>query len=421
VTNLSDGRVQVGFGTAPFWRLATTLSAAATPGEVAAAVAENAASASGAVFSNMAIFDDRGKRVRVVHGDSLALGIAQRWSEFGIDAPTPLCEAILTGYPVLLGSLEAIGTSYPLLLSDTVGAGLQATASLPLRSRDGPAIGAVGFAWPEPQAFTARQISRLTLIAELTAQALERVTGTSDTRRPAADRAEARVLQEAFLPATLPRTDHLEVAAAYLPASDAPMGGDWYDAFPVDGGTCLVIGDVAGHGVHAVAVMAELRNAVRAFADEDPTPRRIVTRVNRMLCRLHSEATATLIVAVWNPAERTLTRTNAGHPPILRCRTCEFAFLTPAAGVGVMVGAHPSWEYGEEAKILRPGTTLLLYTDGLIEARHESLEFSMERLRLFVEGRSDLSPQALCDDVLLWRLTQGPCADDVCVVAARMA
>jgi serine phosphatase RsbU (regulator of sigma subunit) len=420
VAKSSDNDVEVG-ETAPFWRLATTLSSAVTLGEVAAAVAERGASPSGAVFANTAILDARTNRVRVVHGDSLAPDIAQRWSEFGLETPTPLCEAIRSGQPVLLGSLKEVGARYPLLLGDTVGAGLKATASLPLRGGDGPVLGAIGFAWLDPQAFSARQMSRLTLIARLTAQALERVAAQPEMRGGPADRVAARVLQEAFLPATLPNTDHLEVSAAYLPASDAPIGGDWYDAFPVDGGTCLVIGDVAGHGVHAVAVMAELRYAVRAFADEDPTPSRVVTRVNRMLCRLHATATATLIVAVWHPQERTLIRTNAGHPPVLRCRTGEFAFLIPGAGRGVMIGVDPDWKYGQESKVMRPGTTLLFYTDGLIEARGQSLDHTMERLRLFAQGRSDLSPPALCDDVLLWRLSEGPFHDDVCVVAARMA
>ncbi len=322
--------VKIGFEGGEVWRLATALSGAASQSEVGTAIADLAAPAAGSVFANLATFDDRTKLVQVIHGPALAPDIADRWLEFAVDEPTPLCEAILTGSAVLLPSLEAIGARYPLLLSDTISAGLAATASVPLRSSDGRTLGAIGLGWREPQAFAARQLSRLTLIAQLAAEAVERTTGTSpagragpDRRasdRVGADRVEARVLQEAFLPATLPRTEHLEVAAAYLPASDTPMGGDWYDAFPVDGGTCLVIGDVAGHGLPSVAAMAQLRYAVRAFADEDPTPGRIVTRVNRMLCRLDPDTTATLIVAVWHPEEQVLVRTNAGHPSLLRCR-----------------------------------------------------------------------------------------------------
>lgn len=408
------------FAEGEIWRLATALAGATSPSEVAAAVATCGASAAGASFVNLAIFDSEAKRVRVVHAADLDPAVAARWAEFGIDEATPLCEAILTGAPVMLSSGDAIGAAYPHLLADTLSAGIQATASLPLLGAGRVPIGAIGFGWARPQAFSDRQRSRLILVGQLAAESLERTLRVPTSSLVTVDRIEARVLQEAFLPARLPHTEHLEVAAAYLPASDAPMGGDWYDAFPVDGGTCLVIGDVAGHGREAVAVMAQLRNAVRAFADEDPAPGRVVTRVNRMLCRLGEGQTATITVARWDPASRTLVRSNAGHPPLLRCHAGEFSFLSPKSG-NIMIGADPGWQYGEETKVLRPGTTLLFYTDGLIESRTENLEDSMERLRLFAEDLTDLAPQAVCDDVLRWRLERSPREDDICVVAARMA
>lgn len=408
------------FGEGEIWRLATALAGASSPTEVAAAVATYGASAAGASFANLAIFDPEVRRVRAVHAADLNPEIAARWSEFDVDEATPLGQAILTAQPVLLSSKDAIGAAYPHLLADTLAARLQATASLPLLGSGRVAIGAIGFGWAHPQAFDHRQRSRLILVAQLAAESLERTLGVPHGHVVAVDRVEARVLQEAFLPARLPHTEHLEVAAAYLPASDAPMGGDWYDAFPVDGGTCLVIGDVAGHGREAVSVMAQLRNAVRAFADEDPAPGRVVTRVNRMLCRLGEGQTATITVARWDPETRTLVRSNAGHPPLLRCHAGEFSFLSPKSG-NLMIGADPGWQYGEEIKVLRPGTTLLFYTDGLIESRTESLEHSMERLRLFAEGLADLAPQAVCDDVLRWRLERSQREDDICVVATRMA
>ena len=415
-----ESGLEVEFEDAEVWRLATALSGAGTPTDVAAAVAYCGAPAAGAATANLAMFDDRSNRVSVVHGELLDPDIAARWSEFGIDEPTPLCEAILTGNPVLLPSLDAIGAHFPRLLPDTISAGVAATASMPLPASNGTTIGAIGIAWARPQAFTSRQMSRLKLIAGLAAEALERATSQPRLKKPSADRADARVLQEAFLPTSLPRTEHLEVAASYLPASDAPMGGDWYDAFPVDGGTCLVIGDVAGHGVHSVATMAQLRNAVRAFADEDPSPARVLTRLNRMQCRLGGGETATVIVAVWHPGERTLVRANAGHPPVLRCRLGEFGFLSPAEGPDLMIGADPDWHYHDEVKALRPGTTLVFYTDGLIETRAHSFDTSMEDLRRFAESLNDLSPQAVCDEILGWRLQRSRRDDDVCLIAARM-
>lgn len=414
----SDGEASRQAG--QLWQLATALSAAGTAQEVASAVAEQGASAADAVFGNVALVDDSGTRLRAVHGSSLDSGIAARWSEFDIEAPTPLGDAILTGKPVLLESQEAIGESYPALLADTVTAGLHSTASLPLSSRGGPVQGAIGIGWSEPQEFTESQLSRLRLMAELTAEALLRVMTQPQTGRVEADRRQARVLQDALLPSVLPNTERLEVAAAYLPASNAPIGGDWYDVFPVDGGTCLVIGDVVGHGVRSVAVMAELRHAVRAFADEDGTPARVVARVNRMLCRQHPRETATMIVSVWDADQRTLTRTVAGHPPVLLCGHREPEFLTSGAGNGPLMGVEPEWRYDQQTEELPERATLLFYTDGLIEARKESLGLSMRRLQAFVRSQEASSPQALCDEILLWRLLQGACPDDVCVMAASL-
>jgi serine phosphatase RsbU (regulator of sigma subunit) len=234
----------------------------------------------------------------------------------------------------------------------------------------------------------------------------------------AAERAEAALLQDALLPRVLPLDAGLELAAAYLPARDAAMGGDWYDAFPVDGGLCLVVGDVAGHGLQAAAVMIALRNAVRAFADEDPAPGRVLSRLNRMLCRLEPGEAATAVVAVWDAAAGTIVWSTAGHPPPLRCRAGETGFLSPAQ-VGVMLGAEPDWVYTTNTKVLRPGTTLLFYSDGLVETRGRSLDEGMDDLRLLAEGLGDLSPQAVCDQVLEWRLGAARQDDDMCLLAAR--
>ncbi|MDQ1395763.1 MAG: hypothetical protein QOG64_1022 [Acidimicrobiaceae bacterium] len=404
------------------WRLATALSGAATPTDVGAALAEHGAPAAGASFSNVAVLDVRTNRVHVVHSSVLDPVVAARWQEFDITEPTPLCEAILGEAPVLLGSADAIGRRYPNLLADTAASSLQATASLPLRTAAGLVLGAAGFGWDQPQSFESDQVQRLDLISQMAAQALDRALlyERERVRGSERERAEARLLQDAFLPATLPDTDSLAMAAAYLPASDAAMGGDWFDAFTVETCTFFVIGDVAGHGLRSAAVMAQLRNGARAFADEDPSPATVLTRLNRMLCHLEPEETATAIVAVWDPEARTLLRSNAGHPPALRCRRGEFSFLVPPAG-GVMLGVDPDLVYQEEAKLLRPGTTLLFYTDGLIEARGVAVDEGMNELKTFVEGLGDLSPQVLCDEVLQWRLAAGRREDDMCLLAVRLA
>jgi serine phosphatase RsbU (regulator of sigma subunit) len=255
----------------------------------------------------------------------------------------------------------------------------------------------------------------------MAAQALERAAlYEQEHQRPSAqERADAQLFQHACLPRVLPEGDGLELAAVYLPASDASMGGDWYDVFPVREGTCLVIGDVAGHGVGSAAVMAQLRNAVRAYADDDPSPARVVTRLNRMMCRLLPGETASVVVAIWDEQLGTILRTNAGHPPVLRCRVGEFGYLPRTTG-GLLLGVDPNWVYAEETKVLRPGTTLLFYTDGLVEMRDRSLDEGMNDLVTLVEGFEDLSPDGLCETILAWRRREFRLEDDVCLLAARL-
>jgi hypothetical protein len=399
-------------------RLATALAGADNTDDVARALTKWGPLAAEAEFANLALLSSDSNALSVEHPQSLDSDIAERWTEISIDTPTPLCDAVLSGEPVLLGRLDDYVGRYAVMLADTEAAGLEATASLPLLAYGGTGIGAVGFGWSEPQSFSSHQLSRLRLIAGLTAQALQQVT--SPLASPVAmGMAAAKALQEIFLPSVPPLTANLVTAAAYLPASSSAMGGDWFDAFPVETGTCLVVGDIGGHGLQAAGLMAEVRSAIRAFAVDDPSPARVVSRVNRMLCKLHSDSTATLIVGVWTPMTRTWLRCNAGHPPALRCRYGETTYLTLKVR-DVMLGTDPDWLYHEEAKVLRPGTTLLMYTDGLVELAQQGLTVGMDGLLQYAETLSDLAPQAVVDDVLLWRLSRGPINDDLCLLAVRL-
>ncbi|HVM64439.1 MAG TPA: PP2C family protein-serine/threonine phosphatase [Acidimicrobiales bacterium] len=406
-------------GSDDFVLLVRALVAARSVDEIAATVAQRAAATVGAPYSNLAVFDHGTNQVRVTHGPLLEPGLAGRWAEFPISAPAPLCEAILTGAPVLLASLDALVQRYPQVADDARAASFAALASVPLPSPVGT-LGALGVAWSEPQEFGAAQVESLHVVADIVAAALYRAMAREQEVERGATMVAAEVLQRAFLPMELPHTERLDVAAAYLPAAGAQMGGDWYDLFPVAGGrTCLVVGDVAGHGLDAVASMGQLRNAIRAYADEDPTPARVLARANQMLCHVGAEVMASAIVAVWDPATHTLVRANAGHPPVLRCRPGEFAFLWPPHNV--VLGAVPGRRFAQETTVLRPDTTIVLYTDGLIEVYGKSLDDTMGQLLRFVEGLDELSPRALCERVVEWRRGIGARVDDTSIIAARLS
>ena len=166
--------------------------------------------------------------------------------------------------------------------------------------------------------------------------------------------------------------------------------------------------------------MAELRYAVRAYAADDPVPEHIVSRTNWTLCRYRPDDTATLIVGVWEAASRAFRRCNAGHPPILRCRFDDFGFLTLTGYPQPLLGLDPDFAYRHEDKERRPGTTLLLYSDGLIEVPGEHRHRGLGRLLDFVRHQPDLAPQTLLDETLLWRLRQGRCLDDLGLLAVRL-
>lgn len=405
------------------WRLAAALSGAVSTKDVARAVAEEGPAVTGADFASLAVLDPKGRRIWLTTTAGLVPEVARHWQDLALDDTTPLGAALLWRRPVLRpGTGPEADGDFPGTAGDRERAGFRATAAFPLLDPSGEPVGGIGLAWRDRQAFDEDHAERLSLFAGVVSRAAARAVRSEfdDDHVSAVDQAQVRLLQDAFLPRELPPTPGLEVAAAYVPCRGAPMGGDWYDVFSVEDGTCLVVGDVAGHGVKEAAVMAQLRNAIRAFAVEGSTPARILERVNRTLCALESEATASAIVALFDPASGYLTRANAGHPPVLRCRKGETEFL-PQPARHVLLGAVPDTGYRNIPKFMRPGTTLLFFTDGLVERRDASLEQTMGDLLVFVSSLDDLAPKSVCDAVLEWRREETTVEDDVCIMAVRIS
>ncbi len=194
-------------------------------------------------------------------------------------------------------------------------------------------------------------------------------------------------MQRYLLP-QLPHVPGLETTSRYLPAPDAShVGGDWYDAFSLgDGDTALVIGDVSGHDLDAAAGMAQLRNVLRSYAwsSRHESPGRVVERVDRAVLRITDVSMATLVLAVLGTDEEgrwTLSWTNAGHPPpLLVTREGVAGYLTD--GGGMLLGTGTDRPRADGSTVLPPGSTLVLYTDGLIEAPSHPIDEGLERLRL---------------------------------------
>ena len=193
-----------------------------------------------------------------------------------------------------------------------------------------------------------------------------------DEQAPAGSSGDSALLQlqRALLPSRLPEVEGLPLTARYLPGGlPDRLGGDWYDVVPLDGGAvALIVGDVAGGDLVATALMAQLRSAVRAYALEGHPPTVVVTRANEFHLALESGRLATMAYAQVHPADRLVTVVRAGHvPPVLAAPGQEPCFLDGVGGPPLGVRRGEVWR--EYTTQLPPGSTLVLYTDGLVRDR----------------------------------------------------
>ncbi|WP_432483702.1 SpoIIE family protein phosphatase [Kineococcus esterisolvens] len=299
-------------------------------------------------------------------------------------------------------------------------------AALPLSTGGAEPLGSVAVGWAEAQPPDHDEVRLLEAFAAQCAQALDRVRRLQDERRRArATRTLAEALQRSLLTEP-PQPDHLQIAVRYLPAAqDAQVGGDWYDAFLTrDGSTTIVIGDVTGHDKVAAAEMGQMRGVLRGVAQAvtDP-PGKIMAVFDRALHRLGVSTLATAVLArvEQTPAERasgmrTLRWSNAGHPPPLVVEPGHAPRLLEAPA-DLLLGLAPELDRGDHETPLVPGATVLLYTDGLVERRDETLDTGLARLLAVVGDLAHLPLEEFVD-ALLERIVAEP-GDDVAVVALR--
>lgn len=259
--------------------------------------------------------------------------------------------------------------------------------------------------------FTAEEADVLQLAADRAALAIEHANVYEQRRL-------AEALQRRLLPEDVNRIPGFELASRYLPASDETFGGDWYDAFELRGGQIAVaVGDVVGHGLEAAAVMAQLRTALRAYASDGHDPRGVVERINQLMWDLGPTAMTTLVYVVIDPETESLEVAAAGHPPPLVVPAGGDGAFLPVRG-GVPLGASEVARYEAERFPFPVDAVLVLYTDGLIETRGESLDRGLERLRAAASGGGG-DVERLCAN-LVARLVPDRRADDVAIIAARM-
>ncbi|MFG2981616.1 SpoIIE family protein phosphatase [Streptomyces sp. NPDC048258] len=251
------------------------------------------------------------------------------------------------------------------------------------------------------------------LIDELVARAALNI---DNARMYTRQRQAALTLRRSLTNSELPEVPGLELTGRYLPASDHDVGGDWFDVIQLPGGrTGLVIGDVMGHGIHAAAVMGQLRTAVRTLARLDAPPARMLGSLDAVVADLGEDEMATCVYAVHDPASGGCVIARAGHPPpAIVGADGTITFLDGPPGTPLGTGGQ---DFRTEEVRLPPGSLLVLYTDGLIEARDRDLDEGMDQLARALRG-VEQPLEELCDGILEQLLPGAP-QDDVAVLLAR--
>ncbi|MCU1485777.1 MAG: peptidylprolyl isomerase [Actinomycetia bacterium] len=371
-------------------------------GQVAAALAEarREADVTGVVLEHaMAALDARGGSISLFEpdGERLRLAVAT-WPDQDIpaaivDDPTidrPTLRAARDLVPVFLADREEFRAEFPTVAELIVGVGDEALASVPLLVH-GQCLGALSLTWEVARSFSAEDRQFLAALADTCAQAIERA------RLQEREHRVAETLQLALLPERLADPAGTRSAARYLPGTDGvAVGGDWYDLFDLDDRRIgIVLGDVAGKGVAAAAVMGRLRNALRAYATSIDGPADVLARVDDFAARFGNDDLATIVYAVLDTGTGELRYSSAGHLPPLAIRADGWSGYLQGEP-DLPVGVSGPGTRTEHRVRLSPGSTLVLYSDGLVEDRRRSIDDGMALLTSVAGTTSGAGAEETC-------------------------
>ncbi|MDX6593205.1 MAG: phosphoserine phosphatase RsbU/P [Gaiellales bacterium] len=212
----------------------------------------------------------------------------------------------------------------------------------------------------------------------------------------------AQTLERTLVPAQIPFMQGMSIAAVYRPATGTfQVGGDFYDVFPCpDGSFVVCVGDVQGKGLEAAAVTGLVRHELRHHLYVGHTPTEALARLNALLLNHPSRRFITLVIVKLTVGDGVceIEMARAGHPPPILWR--DGATTELDGGKGPAVGIYPESAFEQMVELLTPGDLLVLYTDGVVEARRGSELFGPERLAAAVERHADSPPGELCDHLV---------------------
>jgi PAS domain S-box-containing protein len=359
------------------------------------------------------------------HVDPASRSLLERYAEVRLDAmpmTAPVARALHSNQAVAFAGAEVldllpIGPARDLLTVLAPGA----EVALPLRAR-GRTLGLLTLFYAEGHSPSPEDVSVAQDVADRAGLAWD------NARLFGQQQQMAEVLQRSLL-TDPPEPDHAEIVVRYLPAAEAArVGGDWYDAFlQPNGATMLVIGDVVGHDTAAAAAMGQVRSLLRGIAAySDAGPCEVLRGLDSAMAVLQIDTLATAAVArleqTADERHRGVTRmvwANAGHLPPLALHPDGSVAVLADWKADLLLGVDASVQRVESVVTLDRGSTVLLYTDGLVERRDADLDAGLLRLRTHLAELAHLPLQQLCDE-LITRLVDGKPEDDVALVAVRL-
>jgi len=363
------------------------------------------------------------------HADPGRTPLVRRYATAALEsspATAPLLRAVTTGATVTSTGPELTGPALGGVATGVARDMLrlldpETLTVLPIRGPD-HVLGALTLGHDRHRAVDPADVATATEVADRAGLALDNARLYEQQRRLAEE------LQRSMLTAP-PEPDHAQIVVRYLPAAQAArVGGDWYDAFvQPDGATTLVIGDVVGHDTAAAASMGQLRSMLRGIAvTGNAGPAQLLGQLDAAVTQLQLHTYATVALARFEQSAADLARgitrmrwANAGHPPPLVVHPDGTVAELATWRGDLMLGVDPTARRTESVISLDRGTTVLLYTDGLIERRGSVLDDGMDQLRAAAARLAGRPLDEMCDQ-LIDQLVDTTPEDDVALVAIRL-
>ena len=306
-----------------------------------------------------------------------------------------------TRAPVVLDKVDSDAVISPVLRT----AGISTLVGVPMMT-GGDVVGVLHVGTYRPRRFSEQDVALLQLVADRAALA-------SQASQHRTDRAATLALQRGLLPSRLPEVDGIDLAARYLPGHKLGVGGDWYDVFVLPSGDLgVVVGDVSGHGLRSAVVMGRLRSALRSYALIEDDPAAVLTLLDRKIQHFEAGNVATVLYAKVSPHRHQMVVSTAGHlPPILAVPNRAAVLLPLPADLPVGL-AHPKARRTTVVDF-PTGSTVVAYTDGLVERRGEVIDAGLQRLANQVKAEP---AESVCMAIMTG-MDVGAVEDDIALLA----